>query len=140
MSLCGCTLFNQGDGGVNETLISEHIPEKTNVIGYRGIENVIAFNTSIPLPEDYRSNQLEIPIGYLIYEINDFWVYTPQSRDLVKPESQEFQNPCSFLHATHCPLSCRHPMVQLPWALIRQNQSRCTLPSFVMCPTCRPHE
>ncbi|KAA3643215.1 MAG: hypothetical protein DWQ07_22120 [Chloroflexi bacterium] len=101
------------DGGVreavNDTLVSEQILEKNVQIGYGGIDNVIVFNASITLQEDYRSNQLEIPTGYLTYEFNDYWVYNPQSGELVEPESDELQEPWSFTHYTKLPVILATP-------------------------------
>jgi hypothetical protein len=81
---------------VNDVVLSDHILEKTIEIGYQGIDNVIAFTAMITMPETYRNNQLEIPTGYLTYEFNDYYLYNPQTSELIKPESQPITGPWSF--------------------------------------------
>ena len=81
---------------VNDTVLSNHILEKTIEIGYQGIDNVIAFSARITMPEVYHDSQLEIPTGYLTYEFNDYWLYNPKSRELIKPASQPITGPWSF--------------------------------------------
>ena len=88
---------------VNETLVADHILEKTMEIGYAGIDNVILFDATITLPVDYEVNQLEIPTGYLTSDFDDYWVYNPQSDELLKPESEALQEPWSFVHNTTLP-------------------------------------
>lgn len=76
---------------VPSLILSDHIIDKTVEIGYRGLENVIAFTAWIKLSDFYNGVQLEIPTGYLTYEFNDFWRYDPQTGELAKamnkPES-----------------------------------------------------
>jgi len=81
---------------VNDVVLSDHILEKTIEIGYQGIDNVIAFTAMITMPEVYHNNQLEIPTGYLTYEFNDYYLYNPQTGELIKPESQPITGPWSF--------------------------------------------
>jgi hypothetical protein len=81
---------------VNDTVLSDHILEKNIEIGYQGIGNVIAFTAMIKMPEAYHNNQLEIPTGYLTYEFNIYYLYNPQTGELIKPESQPITGPWSF--------------------------------------------
>lgn len=95
------------DGGaktaVNETLLSDNLLTKTIEIGYRGIDNVIAFDATIHLPRDHTSLQAEIPTAYLTHEFTAYWRFNPLTGDLVKPESQPLQKPWSFLHSGQLP-------------------------------------
>jgi len=88
---------------VNDSVLSDHILDKTIEIGYAGIDNVIVFTAMITMPEVYRSNQLEIPTGYLTYEFNDYWLYNPKTAELIKPESQPITGPWSFEYVGNLP-------------------------------------
>jgi len=72
---------------VNDSVRSEHQLEKTIEIGYRGLDNVIAFTAVVTLPEDYQFNQLEIPTGYLTYEFKRYSFYNPTTGALTQAES-----------------------------------------------------
>lgn len=96
------------DGGateaVNTTIVSDHLLEKTMVIGYAGIENVIVFTATVTLPRDYSSNQLEIPTAYLTHEFDRYLTYNPGSGELVEAEPQPLHEPWSFFHVTDLPV------------------------------------
>lgn len=85
----------EGEGGfcsggatsaVNETAVATGQPlEKTITIGHRGLANVIAFDASITLDEDYRSNQVEIPTAYMTHEFTSYWRINPATGKLSRP-------------------------------------------------------
>ncbi len=83
---------------VNDSPLTDQRLEKTIEIGYRGLDNVIAFTAVITLPESYKSNNIEIPTGYLTYEFKQFWNYNPLSRELTEPVSDPVSAPWWFAH------------------------------------------
>jgi hypothetical protein len=88
---------------VNDVVLSDHILEKTIEIGYQGIDNVIVFDAVITLPRVYRSNGLEIPTGYLTYVFNHYYLYNPQTGELIEPKSQPPTDAWSFELEGHLP-------------------------------------
>lgn len=87
---------NGQTGALNDTITAEDDLNKSIEIGYRGIDNVIAFNTVITLAKDYRVNQAEIPTAYLTYEFTDFWRFNPATGELNKAPGDPVVPPWSF--------------------------------------------
>ncbi len=83
---------------VNDSPLSDNLLEKTIEIGYSGRDNVIAFTAAITLPEYYKSNNIEIPTGYLTREFNRYWTYNPATQELSSPESDPVTAPWIFAH------------------------------------------
>ena len=88
---------------VNDSPLTNQRIEKTIEIGYGGLEHVIAFTATITLDQSYRSNNLEIPTGYLTYEFDQFWNYNPLTHELIPGESGPVTAPWSFAHDDSLP-------------------------------------
>jgi hypothetical protein len=88
---------------VNDTTLTNQLLEKTIEIGYRGLDNVIAFTAVVTLREPHQSLQLEIPTGYLTREFNSYWLYDPHARALSRPGSGPLHAPWSFEHVGGLP-------------------------------------
>ena len=100
---------DRGTTAANDTLISDHIMEKTVEIGYGGIDNVISFTITVDIPRDHDRLQLEIPTAYLTHEFTGRWVYNPQSGELIEAEPQPLHEPWSFFHLTNLPVILATP-------------------------------
>ncbi len=95
------------DGGattaVNEALVADQLLEKTIEIGYAGIDNVIVFTATITNLQDHHFLQAELPTGYLREDFTSYWVYNPESGQVIQPESEPLVEPWSFVHTTRMP-------------------------------------
>ncbi len=88
---------------INDEILSDQYLDKTIQIGYQGIDNVIEFNATITLPQDFQVVQLEIPTGYLTYEFTQYWNLNPETGELMEAQPQELQEPWSFLNVSNLP-------------------------------------
>lgn len=84
------------EGALNDSVRAEDELNKSIEIGYRGIDNVIVFDTSITLMEDFQVNQLEIPTAYLTYEFTKFWRFDPSTGELTEAPGEPVVEPWSF--------------------------------------------
>ncbi len=96
-----------GQGRLCSTVIdsplTDQVIQKTIQIGYRGLDNVIAFSAVLTLPESHRSTGVEIPTGYLTYEFNRLWRYDPRSGELTRAVSDPITGPWAFQQANNLP-------------------------------------
>lgn len=83
-------------GALNATVRAEDELTKSIQIGYRGIDNVIAFDATITLKQDFDVNQLEIPTAYLTYEFTKFWRFDPSIGELTEAPGEPVVEPWSF--------------------------------------------
>ncbi len=87
----------------NTTLVSKNTFEKTVTIGYRGLENVIAFDATITLERDYQSLFIEMPTGYLTHEFTARYRFDPATGELSEPASRPVTEPWSYVHTSLLP-------------------------------------
>lgn len=83
-------------GALNDTVNTADELLKSIEIGYQGIDNVIAFDATITLAEDYEVNQAEIPTAYLTSEFTRFWRFDPSTGELTAAPGEPAAEPWSF--------------------------------------------
>lgn len=88
---------------VNTSPLTDQTLVKTIEIGYRGIDNVIAFDATVTLETDYRSNGLEVPTGYLTHDFTAYYRFNPATGELTEPQSDPLVRPWSFVNASKIP-------------------------------------
>ncbi|MEY4065138.1 MAG: hypothetical protein RIR26_1346 [Pseudomonadota bacterium] len=77
---------------INKTILSDYKLSKRVEIGYAGINNAIEFLTSVEVPEDIRSIQVEAPTAYLNAEFKKIYTFDPLTGSLIQI-SNTYQEP-----------------------------------------------
>lgn len=88
---------------VNTSPLTDHTLVKTVTIGYGGIDNVIAFDATVTLDRDYRSNGLEVPTGYLTSDFTAYYRFNPATGERIEPPSDPLVRPWSFVNSSKIP-------------------------------------